>query len=100
MSRSIVKPVIAGVLIGTGLFFIPFFMLRVALFILIIALVFRLFSGRRGYFDGPFKERRLAFADHIRNMSEEEYAQFKQQASFGCDRAKNFTHPQNDQNEK
>ncbi|MBX3256620.1 MAG: hypothetical protein KF862_20960 [Chitinophagaceae bacterium] len=100
MNRSIVKPVLAGVVIGLGLFFIPFFILRVALFLLIAGLVFRLFAGRRRRFGGPFKERRFAFADHIRNMSEEEYTQFKQQPPFGCGRAKNFTNPQNDQHEK
>lgn len=84
MNRSIVKPVLAGILIGLGLFFIPFFMLRVVLFLLIAGLVFRLFAGRRRHFGGPFGERRLAFTDHIRNMSEEEYAQFKQRAAQGC----------------
>lgn len=84
MNRSILKPVIAGILIGTGLFFMPFFILRVVLFVLIIGLFIRLFAGRRQRFGGRFAERRFAFADHIRNMSEEEYTQFKQQAAQGC----------------
>jgi len=99
MNKSILKPVIAGVLIGFGLFFIPFFILRVVLFLLIAGLVFRLFAGRRRHFGGPFAERRLAFTDHIRHMSDEEYVQFKQRAAQGCGgyRKQEFNSQQNTQ---
>ena len=85
MNRNIVKPVVAGILIGAALFFIPFFVLRVAAFILIAGLIFRLFTGRRR-FSGNFGNQRFAFADRIRNMSEEEYQSFKANpgATFGC----------------
>ncbi len=48
MNRSILKPIIAGVLIGAALFFIPFFVLRVVTVVLIVGLLFRLF-GRRSW---------------------------------------------------
>lgn len=83
MNRSIVKPVIAGILIGLGLFFIPFFIIRVALFFLVAALIVRLFIGRGRRWGSSFGERRLAFTDHIRNMSEEEYTRFKQKFAYG-----------------
>lgn len=83
MNTSIIKPVIAGLLIGTALFFIPFFVLRVAVFILIVGLIFRLFAGRRRHWNRNFMDRRMAFTDRIRNMSDEEYNQFKQSAQ-GC----------------
>lgn len=83
MKASIVKPVIAGMLIGAGLFFIPFFVIRVVLFILIVGLFVRLFIRPRRFGAG-FHQRRFAYADHLRSMSDEEYAQFKQRTSQGC----------------
>lgn len=79
MKRRIIKPVLAGILLGAALFFIPFFVLRVTVFLLITGIMFSLFAGRR-----RFAERRTAFADHIRNMSEEEYNRFKADLSSGC----------------
>ncbi|MCC6289507.1 MAG: hypothetical protein IT249_16630 [Chitinophagaceae bacterium] len=86
MNRSILKPIVAGVLIGAALFFIPFFVLRVIAFFLIAGLVFRLFAGRRRRFGRNFSEQRFAFVDRIRNMSDEEYQAFKTnpRGAFGC----------------
>ncbi len=78
MKRSIFKPILAGILIGAALFFIPFFLLRVLIVFLIIGGLFRLFGGRgfRGRYNRGFHP---AFADKIRNMSDdEEYNQYKQ----------------------
>ncbi len=77
MKRSIFKPIVAGILIGAALFFIPFFLLRVLIVFLIIGGLFRLFGGRgfRGRYNRGFHP---AFADKIRNMSDEEYNQYKQ----------------------
>lgn len=83
MKTSILKPVIAGMLIGAGLFFIPFFIIRVVLFILIVGLFVRLFIRPRRFGAG-FHQRRFAYADHLRSMSDEEYVQFKQRAQQGC----------------
>lgn len=84
MNRSIVKPIIGGVLIGAALFFIPFFVLRVAVFVLIVGLLFRLFRrGSRG--PGSWRQERFTrFADKVRNMTDEEYAQFKERFQYGC----------------
>ncbi len=77
MTRSILKPILAGMLIGAALFFMPFFLLRVLLVFLIIGALFRLFGGRgiRGRHGRGFHP---AFADSIRNMSDEEYNKYKQ----------------------
>jgi hypothetical protein len=77
MTRSILKPILAGILIGAALFFMPFFLLRVLIVFLIIGGLFRLFGGRgfRGRYGRGFHP---AFADKIRNMSDEEYNQYKQ----------------------
>lgn len=54
MKYSILKPIVAGALIGAALFFAPFLVLRIILFVLIFGLIFRLFIGRRfGRFGGP-----------------------------------------------
>ncbi|MPR35296.1 hypothetical protein [Salmonirosea aquatica] len=81
---KILKPIVFGILWGIALFYLPFFVLRVAIVFLIIASLFRLFRGREWHRRGNYgyiHERRLAFADKIRAMSDEEYFQFKQNQS-------------------
>jgi hypothetical protein len=77
MIRSILKPILAGILIGAALYFMPFFLLRVLVVFLIIGGLFRLFGGRgfQGRYGRGFHP---AFADKIRNMSNEEYNEYKQ----------------------
>lgn len=101
MNRQIWKPVLAGLLIGGALYFIPFFVARVVVFVLIVGLIIRLFAGRRpGRFGQYYRAQRLQFADNIRNMSDEEYARFKEQATnYGCGRH-NSINQKNDQHEK
>ena len=84
MNRNILKPIIAGALIGAALFFIPFFVLRVVTVVLIVGLLFRLF-GRRAWGPGSRRQERFTrFADKVRNMTDEEYAQFKERFQYGC----------------
>ncbi|HOZ84845.1 MAG TPA: hypothetical protein PK191_05105 [Niabella sp.] len=86
MKRSILKPILAGVLLGTAIFFIPFFVLRVLVLIIIVGILFRLFGRRRfgsGWHPG--------FADKIRNMSNEEYAQYKARFGHRCGGFHNMT---------
>ncbi len=73
MKKSIFKTIVAGIILGAGIFYLPFFLLRLLLAFLIIGTFFRFFIGRRF-------GRRLhpAFADRIRNMSDEEYKLFKE----------------------
>lgn len=85
MKNSILKPIVAGVILGAALFFIPFFVLRVAAAVLIAGALFRLFAERRfrRYRPGIYP----AFADKIRNMSDDEYARFKERFQSRCQRA-------------
>lgn len=77
----VLKSILAGALLGAALFLLPFFLIRVFIFILIVGALFRLFGGGRfgrgwgrhwGY-GGSIP----AFADRIRQMSDEEYTEFK-----------------------
>ena len=79
---NIVRPIIAGILIGAALFFVPFFFVRFLLFVLVIGAIFRFFIGRR--FRGYRRGFDAAFTDNIRNMSDEEYNRFKQNVDQGC----------------
>lgn len=84
MNKSIVKPIVAGILLGAAAFFMPFFLLRTILFFGVIGILFRLFIGRRmraGFGGRAFQP---AFADKIRNMSDEEYAAFKSRFQGNC----------------
>lgn len=82
--NTILKSILAGLLLGAALFILPFFLLRMFLFFLLIGGLFRLIRGRRrGYwgYGGPGRwghGHRFAFTDRIRQMSDEEYAAFKQ----------------------
>lgn len=96
MSTSIIKPIIAGIIIGAALFFMPFFVLRVAVVVLIVGLLFRLFGGRR--FRRGYGGRHMfpKFADKIRNMSDDEYARFKENIRYGCGGYKTANTPINE----
>ena len=78
MTKTILKSAFFGALFGALLFFVPGFILT----LLIVSLVFKLVF-RRKMRSGKFQQHRLAFMDKVRNMSEEEYAQFKNNFSKG-----------------
>jgi UPF0716 family protein affecting phage T7 exclusion len=78
MTKTILKSAFFGALVGALLFFVPGFILT----ILIVSLLFKLVF-RRKMRSGKFQQHRLAFMDKVRNMSEEEYNQFKNNFSKG-----------------
>lgn len=86
MNNTLVKSILAGLLIGAALFIMPFFLLRFVVFFLIIGALFRLFGGRRfrrrGWGTGWGDRRDYAFTDRIRQMSDDEYSQFKQRYAY------------------
>jgi len=81
---KIIRPVFAGILAGAALFFLPFFILRFFFFFLIIGFVFRFFIGGRGFRGNYRRSFTPSFTDNIRNMSDEEYSNFKQNFYNGC----------------
>ena len=94
MYNPSLKPILIGIGVGIVLFALPFFLLKAALFFLIFGAIFRiarrLYWGshpRMMYSDRGYGHRsptlygtelHPAFADSIRNMSEEEYDTFRQ----------------------
>lgn len=77
MNRQLIKTILGGALLGAALFYLPFFVLKVMVILLLIGFVSRFFGRRRGY-KGPFG---WAYADKIRSMTEDEYADFKERMS-------------------
>ena len=77
MDSRFLKLVVGGILLGTAIFFVPFFLLKIAGMFLIFGLVMWIFKGRRR------SHHWGGYADRIRSMSEEEYADFKSKASHG-----------------
>jgi hypothetical protein len=78
MAKQILKSVLIGILVGAALFMAPFFLLKFFLFFLIIGAICRLWwGGKRG-------KHRWRYANHwtnpdnIRNMSDEEYKNYKE----------------------
>jgi hypothetical protein len=86
MMKQFIKPIIVGILAGAALFVIPFFLFRALLLFLIIGALFRLLRGRRywGWRGSRFSDFHPAFADTIRNMSDEEYNAFRQKFNASC----------------
>lgn len=77
MNTRFLKLIVGGALLGAAIFFVPFFLLK-------IAVVFLLFGLFKWIFKGKGRSNRWAgFADRIRSMSDEEYADFKSGAGHG-----------------
>jgi hypothetical protein len=76
MNRGILKALFGGAILGTALFFAPFFVLKMMLVFFIIAGLFRIMFWRRIYYWGR-PHMYMAMADKVRNMSEAEYTEFK-----------------------
>jgi hypothetical protein len=86
MNNNLLRSIAAGLLLGVALFIMPFFLVRLVIFVLIVGALFRLFGGRRfwrGWGPGWGYRRDYAFTDRIRQMSDEEYSQFKQRFGQG-----------------
>ena len=77
MNRINLKLIIGGILLGTALYFVPFFVAKAMVFLLIFGTVGLLFKGRRRHYHQYY----WAMADRIRGMSDEEFAQFKEERS-------------------
>ncbi len=73
MIKQVLKTVLAGVLAGVALFMMPFLLIKVLIFFLLIKAIFRLMGGRRRHHHWQY-----AYAHKYRNMSEEERAAIMQ----------------------
>ncbi len=80
MNLQVLKTIAVGALIGAALFWMPFFVLKVFVFFLILGFIFRFFRGRRHYYG----RAGWGFADKIRQMSDEEYESFKNRPYGRC----------------
>lgn len=83
MNNQIIKTIFFGALLGAALFAAPFFALKVLLFFLIIGFFFRMFKGR-GYRRRGWNYSGWAYADKIRQMSDQDYEEFKEKTQHGC----------------
>jgi len=72
MITSVIKTILIGAIIGALAFFAPF----VILGFLVISLIMKL-AFRHRFRHGHFGMHHLAYAEKIRNMSEEEFAGYK-----------------------
>ena len=83
MTKSILKVVVLGILVGAGAFFMP----KVLVVIFIIGLLIRLFCCGRGRGCCGHRHHHgkvFYMADKIRKMSDAEYAEFKSKMGGGC----------------
>lgn len=79
MTKQILKTVFAGILAGVALFMMPFIIIKVLIFFMLIKAIFRLMGGGRRHM-----HMRYAYAHKFQNMSEEERAAFMQKYGNGC----------------
>ena len=85
--KTILKSIVMGIALGATLFFLPAFIFGM----LLLGLFFKLFFRRRMH--GQFRTHRLAFAEKIRSMNENEFTQFKTNFTSG-----NFNHCRHQKN--
>lgn len=83
MNKNFLKPVIGGILLGAFVFFTG----PLLLIILLLKFIFTPFGmGRmmmyQRFSHGFHPKMRLAMADKIRNMSEEDYNTFKEKMNY------------------
>jgi len=91
MRNQILKHVLVGLLLGTALYYLPFFFIgKVIFFLLVMTLIFGWFRRRRYY--GPYGWN---YADKIRSMSDDEYSEFKEKFGRGCDYRNQTEHKSN-----
>jgi hypothetical protein len=90
MIKTIIKLTVLGIVFGVAAYFMPFFLIKVFLVMVILGAFFRLLGGGRHRSMGH--GYRHAFADSIRNMSDEEYASFKAKWQGRCGKLSN-AHP-------
>jgi hypothetical protein len=83
MTKSILKTIVAGILLGAALYFVPMLVVAIAFFSFLTHFLFRrrMMCGT-GY--GGYGGHRFALADKVRSMTEEEYSQFKSAHSHSC----------------
>jgi hypothetical protein len=86
MTRTILKTVLCGIMVGALAFFVPGLLVGLFVFMLIA----RLFCGCRsrhycgGHCCGHGRGGRFEMMDKIRTMSEADYAEFKSNHGHGC----------------
>lgn len=81
MNTQVIKSIVIGALLGALIFAIPFMAIKLFFFLLVVGLVFKLIRGRGRRYYGPAG---WAYADKIRQMSDDEYQQFKNRYSRYC----------------
>lgn len=79
MTKSILKTMVFGLLLGSALFFIPFAVLAVLIF---FGLGRLFFSGHRGGLT-RFSQHRLAFIEKVRAMDNSEFNSWKAKMEAG-----------------
>ena len=72
MKNSIFNKILIGVLIGV----LAFIATKLMIVVLILAAIFKL-SGKGKWKREQWKSYKLAYADNIRNMNEQDYESFK-----------------------
>jgi hypothetical protein len=80
MDKQIWKPIVAGAVIGAAIYVLPFFFFRFVFFFLVAGFLLRFFFwGRRGWGGRWYRNDDInpAFADTIRQMTDEDYKIFK-----------------------
>lgn len=78
MTKQVLKTVLAGILAGIAVFMMPFVIIKVLLFFVLIRAIFRLMGGGRRH------HWRYAYAQKYNNMSAEERQAFMHKYGHRC----------------
>ncbi|MEI7502393.1 MAG: hypothetical protein WCJ61_03835 [Paludibacter sp.] len=81
MTKSILRTIVIGILIGATAYFMPHLLLGMFLF---FALLRAFMCCGRGHCGSHRRGGRFQMMDKIRSMSDEEYVEFKNNHGLGC----------------
>jgi len=95
MTKSILKAVFCGIIVGALAFFVPGILLGIFVFAVILRIMHSCHHGHGGFGHGRNINRMLYLADKIRKMNDEEYEEFKTKMGGSDDCCDNSYHHRN-----
>lgn len=94
-TTSILKSIIMGLIFGSLVYFMPFFLLKVFIFFMVISFFMKMMWWRAMSHGGGHY---LRYAEKVRNMSDEEFNRFKSKSYRSCGHYDHYTEVKEEKN--
>jgi|LakMenE01Jun11ns_1017448.scaffolds.fasta_scaffold9273491_2 hypothetical protein len=94
-TTSILKSIVMGLIFGSLVFFMPFFLLKVFIFFMVISFFMKMMWWRVMSHGGGHY---LRYAEKVRNMSDDEFSRFKSKGYRSCQHYDDYTEVKQEKN--